>query len=311
MMVVILPPGKKSKAQKTVPRTWQIAEGMDPAFEFSRSHFDQASMGPSWLSGGPEDLYHRPGARHHRTRPAVLSGDDGSDLIRHVPQMIDWIRILGIWRPGWWLQLFATLRGSFPGSLCGVVDSPAVGTLSSWSVVSMSGCFLSAAGFWVVVWVRGHPHEWSDPRFPSRTLHVTRWSMLLSLYQLVVFNLVADLCFPSELHLIPKFALRDQYSSSFPTIMSLWSSNSRIKISLIVLFCEICLEVISLSSGRTIRLLSDGQEPTRPLINRNRKFTNGSLTFRNSSGYFQSRYCAKKYQHICGLSCLCVFFWPH
>lgn len=275
-------------------------------------------MGPSWLSGGPQDLYQRPGARHHRTRPSVLSGDDGSDLIRHVLQMIDWIRILGIWGRGWWLQLFATLLGSFPGSFCGVVDSPPVGTLSSWSVVSMRGCILSALGLGGCV-SQGTSTWTVGPEVPLQNPACNKMIKCFCLYQLVVFNHVAHLCtlethyvhFPSELHLIPKFALRDQYSSSFLTIMSLWSSNSRIKLSLIVLFCEICLEVISLSSGRTIRLLSDWQEPTRFLINWNRKFTNGSLAFRNSSGYFQSRYCAKKYQHICGLSCSCVFFWPH
>lgn len=47
-------------------------------------------------------------------------GFHGLNLFRNVPPMLDWIGIVGIWRPGQHLELLRTFIGAFLSSSCSV-----------------------------------------------------------------------------------------------------------------------------------------------------------------------------------------------
>lgn len=90
--------------------------------------------------------YQCPGARHYRTPPTI----------QYILWMLDCIGILGIWRPGWHLELFAMFLGSFLSSFLNVAGRIIPGPLRSEIVIAMRGCTWSATFFAWVVRVRWH-----------------------------------------------------------------------------------------------------------------------------------------------------------
>jgi len=126
-----------------------------------------------------------PDSTGHPRRPCVHASpspvhDKASDLLSHgyrmgyhyIPWMLNWTGIWGIWRPSWCLDLFATFLVPFLSSTYSVAWNTVL--LPSGSAGGPKGFIWSVAVFGLVVWVKWHPHECQDPRFPSRTLHCNK-----------------------------------------------------------------------------------------------------------------------------------------
>lgn len=135
--------------------TWQRVRGVHLPSKFHRSQSNPASY---WMCRKKSVPWKPHLAAQVRARSDPWS-IHGSDLFRHVPQMLHQIGIWGIWRTGDLLALFVRVLGSFlsspPMAHCPAVGITAIG---EW-------CYLVSS----TVWVGGAWHPYPDPKVTSRT----------------------------------------------------------------------------------------------------------------------------------------------